>query len=249
MKKILAGVLAAVSMLSVSATAFATDKTVTKAGEVTYDVAVTAPKIVLNLVMPAKMTAALNPYGAEVKFSGDDVAVNGIISTSYKITNKTTEYGVYIDATATTTISTSDKDAAGKPTWKVTGFSVTDGTKGACMALIANKTAPTASSKKITVPAANAAMGGSNAGALLMDSTAAANEAKKIPAGQSTQKKLGFVAASASGTDGECYLTFVGTLAQTPANNTDETKEVVWNEDDSINVALVLKVTAGPKTL
>lgn len=243
MKKIIAGILAAASVLSVSVTAFATasDKNVSKAGELTYDVAVTNPKVVLDLVMPAKMAATLNPYGAEIVFNGTDTAKNGIISTSYKVTNKTKDNGVYIDATATTTVTTSDKDANGKAAWSVTGSSVTAGTKGACMALIANKTAPAPSSGKIAVPTATAAMTTSAAGALLMDSTAPADAEKKIPAGQTTQKKLGFAAA-----EGELYLTFVGELA---GDDTTNKKEVEWKDDDAINVALILKVVAGPKTM
>ncbi|MDE6731291.1 MAG: hypothetical protein K2J77_00245 [Oscillospiraceae bacterium] len=248
MKKILAGVLAAASMLAVSATAFATtsDKTVTKAGELTYDVAVTAPKIVLNLVMPAKMTAALNPYGAEIKIDATDaskVVTNGIASTMYTVTNKTEDYGVYIDATAVTTITTSDKDASGKPAWSVKGNTVTAGTKGAALALMASKAAPTITSKAITLPTTTASWA-SNAGALLMDSTVAADTTNKTPAGYTTVKKLAYVAASDSGTDGTCYLTFVGLLA-----GEDTNKPVEWKEDDAINVNLVLKVSAGPKTL
>lgn len=252
MKKLFAGVLAAATMLSVSATAFAsTDKSVTKAGEVTYDVAVTAPKVVLNLIMPAKMAAALNPYGAEIaiKKTGDIVdnkSVKGIASTAYKITNKTTDYGVYLDGTAITTITTNDApDATTKKTWQCTGTTVTNGTKSACMSLLALSSLgddPTAKASKAFA---------SGEGALLLDSAVEANKTTGVLAGQTSQKKFAYVPAATTGdsaADGEIYLVFAGDLAQSTGSGAN-LKEVVWNEDDAINVNLVLKVTAGPKTL
>lgn len=244
MKKILASVLAAASILSmtVTASAAANEKAVTKPGEITYEVPVTAPKVTLNLVMPAKMTAALNPYGAEIKIDPTDaekVVVNGIISTSYKVTNKSTDYGVYLDATAITTVTTSDKAK-----WNVkSGASATAGTKGADMALISNKTLPTITSKKIALISTNAAQTGTTGGALMLDSSVTVDKANGVAAGQTSQKKLGYIAASDGTNDGVTYLMFVGELAKSSSN-----AEVVWNEDDAINVNLVLKVTAGPKT-
>lgn len=252
MKKILASVLAVASMLSVSATAFATDKNVTKPGEVEYEVAVTAPTIVLNLVMPAKMSAALNPYGAEItvcpetaKDAGDAVtSKKGIAGAAYKITNKSKDYGVFIDATAITTVTTTDKPVDGKPAWSVTGTSVTAGTKGACLSLVALKAKPTASTAVFT---ASAAWTKTNAkGALAMDSKVEANKETGVVAGQTTMKKMAYVAASdTTNGDGEVYLLFAGELA---GDDTANNKEVVWNDDDAINVNLVLKVNAAAKT-
>lgn len=252
MKKILAGILAAATMLTMSLSASAAtatnEKAVTKPGELTYDVAVTAPKVVLNLVMPAKMTAVLNPYGAEITVvpgaSAGAAAVNkstkGIASLAYKVTNKSTDYGVYLDATAITTITTTDKPKADKsPAWSVTGTTVTAGTKGACMSLLALDTVA-----DDAVAAASKAASSSGQGVLNLDSTVPADKATGVVAGQTKQAKMAFVKASASGTDGEVYLEFAGDLAKSSS-----TDEVVWNEDDAINVNLVLKVVAGPKTL
>lgn len=265
MKKILAGVLAAASMLTVSATAFAAsnDKTVTKPGEVEYDVAVTAPTVVLNLVMPTKMSAALNPYGAEITVvpatkdaEGNAVAAKtnkiGIVSTAYKVENKSEDYGVYLDATAITTITTTDKPNADKtPAWGVVPEAITakSGVKNANLALMANDSADALAG--LTKPAAASSEAKSSAqGALVMDSTVKADSTKGVVAGQTTQKKFAFVKAQTPKTDteaakpGEVYLGFVGVLG---SSSTD--KEVEWNEDDAITVTLVLKVTAGPKTL
>lgn len=248
MKKILAGVLAVASMLSVSATALATDKNVTKPGEIEYDVAVTAPTVTLNLVMPAKLAAALNPYGAEIKLDADTTTTNTIASAAYKVTNKSTDYGVYIDAKAITTVSTPDKPVDGKPAWTVTADalpSTADGVKNANLALMGFSAV--SAMKTATPAAANAAASSSAQGALVLDSTVEANKETGVVAGQTESKKFMYIkAATDATTPGEAYMGFVGKLAESTA---DGKKEVVWNEDDAINVTLVLKVTAGPKKL
>lgn len=250
MKKIIAGVLAAASMLSVSATAFATDKNVTKAGEVTYDVAVTSPKVVLNLVMPSKMAAALNPYGADIVIDNTDdtktTVTNGIASAAYKVSNKSVDYGVYIDATATTTVTTSDKTK-----WAVKAEApATDGTKSAQLALVADDTVAKLQTKaKGTIPTTSTAATATAQGALVMNSTAPADTSKGLTAGQTQQKKVFYLkAATDADTPVDMYMGLFGALAK---DGTKDSKpvEVVWNEDDAINVALILKVSAGPKTL
>lgn len=256
MKKILAGVLAAASMLSVSATAFAasTDKNVTKAGELTYDVAVTAPKIVLNLVMPAKMSAALNPYGADIKLEPNDSSSTnttklGIASAAYKVSNKSTDYGVYIDATAITTITTTDKPNADKtPAWGVvtTAITANSGVKNANMALMGF--ANVGAMKSTTAPAAaNAKATATAQGALVLDSTVAADKTAGVAAGQTSAKQFMYLkAATDADTPTDAYMGFLGVLG---SSKTDGSADVEWKEDDAINVNLVLKISAGPKTL
>lgn len=244
-KKILSGVLAAVSALTMSVSAFAAsanEKAVTKPGEIEYDVPVTSPSVVLNLVMPAKMTAALNPYGAEIKLdtAGTKTSKLGVVSPAYDIVNKSQDYGIYIDATAITTIETSDKEK-----WTVAAEAAdTDGTKGAALALVG--AADLEAFSALTVPTDDAAASKTKpCGALLMDSTVQADKATGVVAGQTSQKKLFYVAAATGdATPGKIAIGFVGKLAA----STDDS-EVEWTEDDAINVNLVLKVTAGPKTL
>lgn len=269
MKKILAGVLAAASMLTVSATAFAAsnDKTVTAAGDLEYDVAVTAPKIALNLVMPSKMAAALNPYGAAIKLEAKDTGAATttatIASTAYEIKNLSKENGVFIDATAITTIETSDAPKADKsPAWGVIKEEVEEGTKNANLALMGGASADAFKdvSNNAIDPAdeSSAAAKSSNKivqGALVLDSTVKADKTKNIAAGQTSQKKFIFVPVATSDTaPGTAYMAFIGKLAETkPAVTTSGSEapeqEVVWNDDDAINVNLVLKVTAGPSDL
>lgn len=241
MKKIIAGVLAAASVLSVSATAFAADKTVSKAGDITYDVAVTAPKIVLSLTMPAKMSAALNPYGADIVLAVNDdeaktTVTNGIASAAYKVSNKSMDYGVYIDATATTTVTTTDKTK-----WTVAAAAPTDGTKGAQLALIGDNTIAALKTAAATVPTANKAATAAAQGCLVMDSTA---KDKGLAAGGTQQKKVFYLkAATDAETPTDMYMGLYGALAKSTT-----TADVVWNEDDAINVNLILKVSAGGKT-
>lgn len=239
MKKILAGVLAAATMLSVSATAFATSKNVTKPGEVEYEVAVSAPKIVLSLVMPAKMTAALNPYGAEIKLSDSADAKTsklGIVSPAYTITNNSKDYGVYIDATAVTKVKTKDETP-----WKVTTTAVAKGTKAANL-MLAGYDDEDAMSQVTTIKTASAAATASEQGVLVLNSDAAADPDTGAVAGQTSQKKAFYVAAADAEAE-SIVIGFLGKLAES-----DTGKEVEWTEDDSISVDLVLKVTAGPKT-
>lgn len=255
MKKILAGVLAVASMLSVSVAASATStKAISKTGDVTYDVAVAPEKVVLNLVMPAKMAAALNPYGAEIKLSTaeGEVSTAGIASTAYKVENKSKDYGVYLDATAVTTVSTSDKNAEGKPAWGVVPVaSIADGTKNAALTLMGGenaedfKDATSGANKGPVAPIdSKAATNNTKAdqGALALDSTKPADPEKKIAAGTTTQKKFLYVPA-----EGAAHMAFIGKLAKDSTG--ENAAEVVWNEDDAINVSLVLKVVVGPKTL
>lgn len=251
MKKILAGVLAAASMLSVSATAFATttDKTITKAGDVTYDVSVVAPKITLDLVLPAKIAAALNPYGAAIKFDPSDAtktAGTGIVGTAHKISNKSVDYGVYIDASAITTITTTDKTK-----WTVKSDAAdTDGTKGAAMALVAAATA--ANVNPATFPAAEKGAAATVDSVMYLDSTVVADRTNGVAAGQVSKKKFAYLKAATSDgatpptiTSADAYIGLTGKLA---ASKADGSADVVWNEDDAINVNLVLKISAGPKT-
>ncbi len=252
MKKILAGVLAAASMLTMTVGASAaatttTDKPIKAAGEVEYEVAVTAPKVVLDLILPAKITAALNPYGADLVLkaesaanANDAVTTNaGIASVAYTITNNSVAYGVYLDATAKTTTSSKNivvKNAAPTANTKeaqlvLAGAADADGLKA-----IADADLPTAS----------AAFADPTQGVLVLDSTAEANTAAGLAAGQTKMKKFMFIPAAAPGanagdpaTPSTAAMGFLGKLGTGD--------DVEWGEEDAINVALILKVVAGPK--
>lgn len=237
MKKLIAGILAIASVLSVSVSAQAAAvKTVTKPGELQFEVSVTNPKIVLNLVMPAQMKAALNPYGSEFQINDLNTihTTNGIVSVAYPVYNLDTDYGVFFDATAVTTTA-SDK-------WSVTTTALTPGVKGANMAVTASATEGGITQYSNVAKAATSA---TDQGNLPLDSTIPADKAKGIAKGQTSQHKLAYVPASADGTTpSKVFIGFAGKLADDSADTV-----INWTESDSINVQLILKLTPGPKTL
>lgn len=237
MKKLIAGLLAVASVLSVSVSAQAAAvKNMTKPGEMEYDVPVTNPKIVLNIVMPSQMKAAINPYGND--FQIDDLNTihtqNGIVSVAYPVYNLDTDYGVFVDATAVTSTSSTK--------WSVTTNALTPGVKGANMAV-------TASASEGGIPqysnVKKAATSATDQGNLPLDSTIPADKAQGIQKGQTSQQKLAYVPASADGkTPSKVFIGFAGELAGDASD-----KIVNWTDSDTINVQLILKITPGPKTL
>lgn len=235
MKKILASVLAAASVLTMSATAFATaasndapnmndpTKNMTKGDEFSYDVSATSPKIVFDVLMPAKLTAWLNPYKADMKIlekrafnTGTDDAIDnfapmvaadavttektsnaGVASVAYRVINRSTEYAVSIDAKVTTTVETADEKA-----WTVKGNSVTAGTKGAAVHLVfaadqskllVGSGTTAPTMATVTAPAMGVKMSSSANGVLQLDSTARANTKLGLEDGQVEQKGWGWL--------------------------------------------------------
>ena len=108
-KKILASILAAASILSVSAAAFAEDEaeSATKditSGNLTYDVGAKVSLGTIDVTVPTKLDGIiLNPYGAGVKTTTADgkKAVNkgAVASPVYEIKNNSTEDGILVMAT------------------------------------------------------------------------------------------------------------------------------------------------------
>lgn len=237
MKKLIAGFLAVASVLSVSVSAQAAAvKTVKRPGEVEYDVSVTNPKIVLNVVMPSQMKAAINPYGND--FQIDDLNTihtkNGIVSVAYPVYNLDKDYGIFIDASAVTTTSSTK--------WSVTKNAVTPGVKGANMAVTASDTAEGIPQYSNVAKEATSA---TDQGNMPLDSTVPADKAKGIVKGQTSQQKLAYVPASNDGTTPQkIFIGFTGKLAKNSAD-----KIVNWTDSDQINVNLVLKLTPAPKTI
>ncbi len=237
MKKFLAGALAAALVLSVSAPAFAAgEKTLTTQGEVEYDVSVGYPDVVLNIALPGQLRVALNPYGNDFQLTelGMIRTHNGIVSVAYPVLNYDTECGVFFDAKAFTTTSSSK--------WAVTKNALTPGVKGANMAFTASDTAEgIANYSNVNRKATSA----TSQGNLVLDSTSPYDKEKGLARGQTIQQKVAYVPASADGeTPSKIFIGFTGMLAED-----SDTTPVNWTEDDVINVNLVLKITPGPKTL
>lgn len=114
-KKILAGVLSAVTLLSLSATASATatpspyatasnDAAVSAPGATTYKVDVGQLACELDVVVPTTIKAFLNPYNSEIQITdtsttpaaGDKIKT-GITSYAYIVMNKSTTTAVGVD--------------------------------------------------------------------------------------------------------------------------------------------------------
>lgn len=237
MKKLIAGLLAVASVLSVSVSAqAAAEKNMMKPGEMEYEVPVTNPKVVLNIVMPSQLKAAINPYGNDfqIDYLNTIHTQNGIVSVAYPVYNLDTDYGVFVDATAVTSTSSTK--------WSVTTNALTPGVKGANMAV-------TASASEGGIPqysnVKKAATSATDQGNLPLDSTIPADKAKGIAKGQTSQQKLAYVPASADGkTPSKVFIGFAGELAGDASD-----KIVNWTDSDTINVQLILKITPGPKTL
>lgn len=130
-KKILAGVLAAASILSVSAVASAADTSIETAtysdtsqpptNGVSYDVSADVTYGTVNCVVPAASamkagSVFVNPYGAAITTTIDNVKINNtnfIASQVYTVTNNDTDNGLKVIATASVK--------------KVTGLVIVDG--------------------------------------------------------------------------------------------------------------------------
>lgn len=242
MKKILAGVLAAASALTISMTAFAApeapDKTkpITKAGETEYEAGVSMMTAELDVELPAQMKAFINPYGAEVAVTDEATptkASTGVLSWYYEVVNNTKDFGIIIDikdgmATATTGITITD-------TPKADGGAAN--TKAACVALLSAKDIATlkavalADGTQITNTAETTAQAG---GKFVFSGT------------KTTLAKFAY-APKADTDPGKVYIAFNGaiTLKNTVSG---ATTPVEWTEDDSVTCTYILKINPAKGT-
>lgn len=233
MKKIVAGVLAAASVLSVSASAFALEggdtKAIAKPTTMEYEVTPGLLSVELDLEVPAKLQAFLNPYGATVEVKekiGTTAAItssNTLVSYAYEFVNNTKDFGVSIDVTQKTTENGAAKCATAGTTGSV---------KNIQMALQCANTVALA--EAVPSSPANAKMTSSAAGCIVM----ATGDA-------TTQSGWGHVDSynETTKTPGKSYAAFVGKL------ETKNTDVLDWTEDDNLTVALTFKFNPGAKNL
>lgn len=240
MKKILAGVLAAATMLSISATAFALEapdktKPITKPGEAEYEAGIGLMTAELDVELPGSMKAFLNPYGAEVavtdviETSKTEPAKNadGVLSWAYEVVNNTTDFGIAIDV---------KKGAVATPS---TGVTVA----------APSTTAPTAKSVMLQLMAATAPSGVKFDGSK-GTSTACTSSAQGVYVFSSTASTDSFanVAYAPAKTDaagaGKVYLGLVGNLGKKDASS----KAIEWTEDDLVTATFTLKINPTAKT-
>lgn len=248
MKKIMAGVLAAASVLAVSATASAVEapdktKAISKPGETEYEAGVTLMGAELDVELPASMKAFLNPYGATVSVNEDTDASkimntkNSIVSWGYEIVNNTENFGIFVDV----------KDLKGKMTSKdgsLKDAAPTAGSKEAWIAMVGGKDAVTA----IGASAANtapAALSAAISKAATTDNTGK-QTCLPVKADGSADSASKFVYCQAKDKDGANTMTkgviaFVGILAKGTS-----TSAVEWTEDDEITLTYTLKISPAP---
>ncbi len=237
MKKILAGVIASATMMSLSASAFAVaapdnTKPVTKPGETEYEAAVGMLSVELDVELPGQMKAFLNPYSAEVAVNEDATPANikkmktGVISWGYEIKNNTKDFGILIDANNVTGTATGDV--------KFVTAAPADGGKEVKMSLTYSK--DIAAFAALTDAVATGATDGTQKDAGVMVATTAASQAK-----------FGYVAAKGSATTAPTGIVgFVGTISE--QGSTASGKTTNWTEDDAFSVSYVLKISPAAAT-
>lgn len=234
MKKILAGVLSAATVLSLSATAFAapaapdTTKAVTKPGETEYEAGVGMMSAELDVELPSAMKAFINPYGAVVAVEeGASAATSnaGVVSWAYEVVNNTTDFGIMIDV------------KAGKVTPAATvaiaapGTAETATAKTAALVLQAGATAAEATKyDKAKTASAQAAANGTQG--IFVFSTTADNKSKIAYAPAKTTAP------------GKVYLGLTGAISKVDGAGED----LEWTEDDTITATYTLKINPSAKT-
>lgn len=234
MKKILAGVLSAATVLSLSATAFAapaapdTTKAVTKPGETEYEAGVGMMGAELDVELPSAMKAFINPYGAVVAVEeGASAATSnaGVVSWAYEVVNNTTDFGIMIDVkdgkvTPAATVAIAAPGAAEAATAKT-----------AALVLQAGDTATAATTydktKTTTAKATDTAQG------IFVFSTTA-----------DSKSKIAYAPAKTAAGAGKVYLGLTGAISKVDGAGED----IEWTEDDIITATYTLKINPSAKT-
>lgn len=229
MKKIMAGVLAVASVLSVSATAFAAPeapaqtKEITKPAETEYEAGVGMMGAELSVELPASMTAFLNPYSAEVDVDAETTPTKskeGIVSWAYEVVNNTADFGIMIDV----------KHAKATPAATVAidapGTAEAANVKTAALVLQAGDTAADATTYDKTITATAQATA-TKQGTFVFGTT------------EASRSKIAYAAPK-----GKVYLGLTGAISKVNATGED----LEWTDEDTIAAAYTLKINPSAKT-
>lgn len=228
-KKILAGVLAAASVLSVSVTASAVEapdktKAITKPGETEYETGVSMMGAELDVELPAGMKAFINAYGAEVAVDEAETPTkisNGVLSWAYEVVNNTEDFGVMIDvktgykatpSTGVTVVAPSSSIAAGK---------------NVAIVLQSGSTVAMATTYDNTKTASASATANA-AGYAVFSSTAATSAVEKFAYAPAKTEADGA---------GKAYIAFTGAVGKAE-----------WTADDTVTCTYTLKLNPAKKT-
>lgn len=243
MKKILAGIMAAATMMTVSAVAFASapaapDKTkeLTKPGENEYEVGVSAMQAELSVELPGNMKAFINPYGAEVNVDAATTptkAKYGVLSWAYEIVNNTEDFGIMID------VKNGKAEVSDGITLTTPAASLDDKKIGIGMASAAD--AATLFPATFAAITANAKATASAGGKFVFTTTA------------TNQAKFAYAPAKTTSGAGKVYIGFQG-IVGTKYATADASKGIAagdpveWTSDDSVTCTFVLKINPSAKT-
>lgn len=217
-KKILAGVLAAASVMTMSVTASAVEapdktKAVTKPGTAEYEAGIGFLTAELDVELPAQMKAFLNPYGASVAVTEDATPVklsSNIVSWAYEVVNNTEDFAIAIDVVDA--VATTSKDVTLAST-----IADADTTKKAVVVL---KAADDANNLAYDSSADTA----NGAGCVVFTGT------------KTTQKKFASVPAKTATGAGKTYIGITGALTDIDKLTTD------WTDEDTITCTYTLKI-------
>lgn len=227
-KKILAGVLAAASVLSVSVTASAVEapdktKAITKPGDTEYEAGVSLLTAELDVELPAGMKAFINAYGAEVAVDEAETPTkisNGVLSWAYEVVNNTEDFGVMIDVKTGFKATPSTGVTVAAP-----AASMTAG-KNVAVVLQSGSTvamATTYDGTKTTSAPATA----TTAGYAVFASTAASTAVEKFA----------YAPAKTDAGAGKAYIAFTGAVGKAE-----------WTADDTVTCTYTLKLNPAKKT-
>lgn len=234
MKKILAGVLSAATVLSLSATAFAapaapdTTKPVTKPGETEYEAGVGMMSAELDVELPSAMKAFINPYGAVVAVEEGASATTsnaGVVSWAYEVVNNTTDFGIMIDV----------KDGKVTPAATVAiaapGAAETAKAKTAALVLQAGVSAAEATTYDAAKTTSKKAAADGTQGIFVFSTTA------------DSKSKIAYAPAKTTA-PGKVYLGLTGAISKVDGAGED----LEWTEDDTITATYTLKINPSAKT-
>lgn len=246
-KQILAGVLAGVTALSTSAAAFATaptdkeKKDITALTETKYSVAVGFLDVKLDVTIPTKMVAFLNPYSAAVKVDNattPTTANDGVVSWNYEIKNRTADYGINVDiigANAKVTKGLSMATASDLPGAGEVMVGAADNKK-VFLALLASKPGDPTSFLTVDDNLVNTqgnAVGSTPAEGAYIFKTIDAKTGEDFT-------KFAYVPNSADGTEQVTAIAFRGNLSQNTAADGSGT-DLTWTKSDKVTATFSLK--------
>lgn len=216
MKKIMAGVLAAASVMAMSATAFAVEapdktKAISKPGTAEYEAGIGFLTAELDVELPGNMKAFLNPYGASVAVTEETTPTklnSSIVSWAYEVVNNTEDFAIAIDVVDA--VATPSKDVS------IAASIAANETDKKAVVVLKSDADPSKLAYDSTKDIAN------KAGCVLFTTTKA------------TQKKFASVPAKVDNEAGKTYIGITGDLTSVD--------EVDWTEDDSITCTYTLKI-------